>query len=167
VHDDEFKRHRAERQFMVTLYDVPADALIQAVAEQLEGELEPPEWAVYAKSGTGREFPPEQPDFWYVRAASMLRTVAKDGPVGVKRLATRYGSVKEGSSRYRMAPRHSTTGSRNQLRTMLQQLEEAGYLERPPDDEGRVVSAAGQSLLDGTAGAVLEDLDRPELERYA
>jgi len=167
LHDDDFKRNRAEPESMVTLYDVPADALIEALAEKLEGELEAPDWAVYAKSGAGREFPPEQADFWVVRAASVLRTVAKNGPVGVKRLATRYGSAKEGSSRYGMAPRHRTTGSRNQLRTILQQLEEAGYLERPPNDEGRVVSAEGQSLLDTTAGEVIEDLDRPELERYA
>ena len=152
---------------MVTLYDVPADALIEALAEKLEGELDEPDWAPYAKSGTGREFPPEQEDFWYVRAASVLRTVAKDGPVGVERLATRYGSAKEGTARFGVAPRHRTAGSRNQLRTMLQDLEEAGYLERPPNDEGRVISAAGQSLIDTTAGEVLEALDRPDLERYA
>ena len=152
---------------MVTLYDVPADALIEALAEKLVEELDEPDWARYAKSGEGREFPPEQEDFWYVRAASVLRTVAKDGPVGVERLATRYGSAKQGTDRYGVAPRHSTAGSRNQLRTMLQGLEEAGYLERPPNDEGRVVSAEGQSLLDSTAGEVLESLDRPELERYA
>ena len=152
---------------MVTLYDVPADALIDALAEKLEGELEEPDWAAFAKSGEGREFPPEQADFWHVRAASVLRTVAKDGPVGVERLANRYGSAKDGSNRYRVAPRHRTAGSRKVLRTMLQQLEEAGYLERPPNDEGRVVSADGRSLLDATAGEVLEALDRPELERYA
>lgn len=152
---------------MVTLYDVPADALLEALAEKLEGELDEPDWAPYATSGTGREFPPEQADYWYVRAASVLRTVAKDGPVGVERLANRYGSVKAGTARYGMKPRHRTAGSRKQLRTMLQQLEDAGYLERPPNDEGRVVSAAGRSLLDTTAGEVLESLDRPELERYA
>lgn len=152
---------------MVTLYDVPADAHIEAVAEKLEGELDEPDWAPYAKSGSGREFPPEQEDFWYVRAASVLRTVATDGPVGVERLATRYGGAKQGSTRYGMAPRHTTAGSRSVLRTMLQQLEAAGYLERPPNDEGRVVTAAGQSLLDTTAGEVLEALDRPDLERYA
>ena len=152
---------------MVTLYDVPADALIEALAETLEGELEEPDWAGYAKSGTGREFPPEQDDFWFVRAASVLRTVAINGPVGVERLATAYGGAKEGTDRYGAKPRHRTDASRKVLRTMLQQLEEAGYLERPPNDEGRVVSAEGRSLLDATAGEVLESLDRPDLERDA
>lgn len=151
---------------MVTLYDAPADALIEAVAAKLEAELEEPDWARVAKSGAGREFAPEQADFWFVRAASVLRTVAMNGPVGVERLATAYGSAKEGTARYGVAPRHRTAGSRKLLRTMLQQLESAGYLERPPNDEGRVVTAAGQSLLDETAGEVLESLDRPDLERY-
>lgn len=152
---------------MVTLYDVPAEALIEALAEKLEGELEEPDWARFAKSGTGREFPPEQADFWFVRAASVLRTVAINGPVGVERLATAYGSAKEGSARYGVAPRHRSDGSRKLLRRMLQQLEDAGYVERPPDDVGRQLSADGRSLLDETAGEVLESLDRPDLERYA
>ena len=152
---------------MVTLYDVPADALIEALAETLDDELEAPEWARFAKSGPDREFPAEREDFWAIRAASVLRTVAINGPVGVERLATAYGGGKAGSNRYGVAPRHRADGSRKVLRTLLQQLEDAGYLERPPNDEGRVVSAAGQSLLDTTAGQVLEDLDRPDLERYA
>ncbi|MFB6352463.1 MAG: 30S ribosomal protein S19e [Halobacteriales archaeon] len=152
---------------MVTLYDVPADALIEAVADELEGELAVPDWAAYAPSGADREFPPEQEDFWFVRAASVLRTVAINGPIGVERLATAYGGAKEGTARYGVKPRHRVDGSRKMLRTMLQQLEDAGYLERPPNDEGRVVSADGQSLLDATAGEVLDDLDRPDLERYA
>ncbi len=152
---------------MVTHYDVPAEALIEAVAGKLADEIDEPDWARYAKSGTDRQFPPDQDDFWFVRAASVLRTVAIDGPVGVERLATAYGGAKAGTNRYGVAPRHRTDASRKQLRTMLQQLEEAGYLERPPNDEGRVLSAAGQSLLDSTAGEVLESLDRPDLERYA
>lgn len=152
---------------MVTLYDVPADDLIEALADRLDDELEAPEWARYAKTGANREFPPDQQDFWHRRAASVLRTVAINGPIGVERLATAYGGGKAGSNRYRVAPRHRADGSRNLLRTMLQQLEDAGYLERPPNDEGRVVSPAGRSLLDTTAGEVLEALDRPDLERYA
>jgi len=152
---------------MVTLYDVPAEALIEAVAETLEGELEEPDWARFAKSGIGREFPPEQENYWYLRAAAVLRTVAIHAPVGVERLATAFGSAQKGTDRYGVGPRHRSDGSRKQLRVMLQQLEAAGYLERPPNGLGRVLSAEGQSLLDSTAGEVLTALDRPDLERYA
>ena len=151
---------------MVTLYDAPADALIEALAADLSDRIEAPDWATFVKSGSGREFPPEDEDFWYVRAASLLRRVAMDGPVGVDRLSTHYGSPKGGSNRYQVAPDHRTDAGENIIRTILQQLEEEGLIERPPNDEGRVVSAEGRSLLDTTAGAVIEDLDRPELERY-
>ena len=151
---------------MVTLYDAPADALIEAIAEDLSDRIEEPDWATFAKTGPDREFPPEQEDFWFVRAASVLRRVAIDGPVGVDRLSTHYGGPKGGSTRYRVAPNHRADGSEKVIRTILQQLEEADLIERPPNDEGRVVSAEGRSLLDSTAGEVISELDRPELERY-
>ena len=151
---------------MVTLFDAPADALIEALAADLEDRIDAPDWATYAKSGPDREFPPEEEDFWYVRAASVLRRVAIDGPVGVDRLSTHYGGTTGGSNRYRVAPNHRSDASEKVIRTILQQLEEAGLVERPPNDEGRVVSAEGRSLLDSTAGEVIADLDRPELERY-
>ncbi|PSP57405.1 30S ribosomal protein S19e [Halobacteriales archaeon QS_1_67_19] len=151
---------------MTTLYDVPADDLIEAVAADLEDRLEAPDWAEYAKTGEQRELPPEQEDFWARRAASLLRKVAIDGPVGVERLSTEYGSKKGGSNRYQVAPEHRADGSRNVIRTILQQLEDEGLIEQE-GGAGRIVSADGRSLLDDTAGEVMEDLDRPELERYA
>ncbi len=151
---------------MATMYDVPADALIEALAEELEDRLDEPEWAKFAKTGADRELPPEQDDFWAVRAASLLRKVADSGPVGVERLATEYGGSKDGSNRYRVAPDRRADGSRNAIRTILQQLEEEDLVETA-EGEGRRVTAEGQSLLDDTAGDVLEELDRPELERYA
>ncbi|OVE84915.1 30S ribosomal protein S19e [Natronolimnobius baerhuensis] len=151
---------------MATMYDVPADALIEALAEDLEERLDEPDWAQFAKAGVDRELPPEQEDFWAVRAASLLRKVADRGPVGVKRLATEYGGGKPGSNRYRVAPDKRVDGSRNLIRTILQQLEEEDLVETA-EGEGRRITADGRSLLDDTAGSVLEDLDRPELERYA
>ena len=151
---------------MATMYDVPADALIEALADELEDRLEEPEWEQFAKTGANRELPPEQENFWAVRAASLLRKVADSGPVGVQRLATEYGGAKRGSNRYQVAPASRADGSRNVIRTILQQLEEEGLVD-VADGEGRRVTAEGQSLLDETAGEVLEELDRPELEKYA
>lgn len=153
---------------MTTFYDVPAEDLIEAVAEELAEEeaITEPDWARYTKTGTGRELPPEQEDFWQRRAASLLRKVAIDGPVGVERLRTEYGGSKQGSTRYRVRPPNSTDGSGNVIRTALQQLEDAGFINIA-QGEGRKVSPDGMSLLDDTAGEVLQGLDRPELERYA
>jgi len=151
---------------MATLYDAPVDELIDELAADLEDRLDEPDWANYAKTGAGRELPPEQEDFWATRAASLLRKVAVDGPIGVKRLSSAYGSTTDGSNRYVVAPSKTTNGSRNIVRTILQQLEAEGLVEKQ-HDRGRVVTAEGRSLLDETAGDVIDDLDRPELERYA
>ena len=151
---------------MTTLFDVPAEDLIEAVAAEIEDELDEPEWVAYAKTGTGRELPPEQEEFWAHRAASLLRKVAVDGPVGVERLKTAYGDSANGTSRYRVRPPNRKEGSGNVVRTALQQLEEAGYVETNKG-RGRTVTGEGRALLDDTAEALIEELDRPELERYA
>ena len=151
---------------MVTLYDVPADALIEDVAERLEDRIEEADWMAYAKAGQTKELPPQQEDFWHVRAASLLRKVAMNGPVGVDRLSTEYGGRKRGSNRYVVSGKHADTGSKNIIRTILQQLEEEG-LVRTAQGEGRVVTDEGRSFLDNAAADVFESLDRPELERYA
>ncbi|MEF8830768.1 MAG: 30S ribosomal protein S19e [Halobacteriales archaeon] len=151
---------------MATLYDAPVDELLDELADRLRDDLEEPDWQAFAKSGEGRELAPQQDDFWFRRGASVLRKVAVDGPVGVERLTTEYGNAKQGSNRYRVAPRRRSDGSGSVIRTLLQQLEEAGYVQ-DTNGEGRRVTAEGRSLLDETAGDVIEQLDRPELQRYA
>jgi small subunit ribosomal protein S19e len=151
---------------MVTLYDVPVGDLLQAVAAKLEDRLEEPDWLEFAKTGESRELPPQQDDFWYVRGASLLRKVATNGPIGVERLSTEYGGRKQGSTRYRVAAEHRSDGSKKIIRTLLQQLEEED-LVTTAEGEGRRITPAGRSLLDETAGEVLEELDREDLQRYA
>ncbi|AAV47885.1 SSU ribosomal protein S19E [Haloarcula quadrata] len=153
---------------MATLYDVPPEELIEALTETLadEDDIEAPDWAEFTKTGVDRELPPEQEDFWTRRAASLLRKVAVDGPVGVNALRSEYGTSKQGTTRYRVRPHQKTKGSGNIIRTALQQLEDAGYVETSEND-GRRVTGDGRSLLDDTAGDLLTELDRPELERYA
>ncbi|MGM0591927.1 MAG: 30S ribosomal protein S19e [Halobacteriota archaeon] len=151
---------------MVTLYDVPADELISGLAAALEDRLEEPDWAAYTKTGASRELPPQQDDFWYVRAGSLLRKLSMNGPIGVDRLATEYGGRKRGSNRYRVAKASHENGSKNIIRTILQQLEEEGLVETAKG-EGRRITAEGQSFVDETAKEVFEQLDRPELQRYA
>jgi len=153
---------------MTTLYDAPAEELIEAVADRLaeEDAIAEPDWARFVKSGADRELPPEQEEFWTRRAASLLRKVAVDGPVGVGSLRTAYGDAVQGSNRYRVRPRSKGQASGKIIRTALQQLAEAGYVE-VAEGEGRTVTPEGQSFLDETAAEVLAELDDPALERYA
>jgi small subunit ribosomal protein S19e len=152
---------------MTTLHDAPAEEVIEALAERLADEdaIEEPDWLRYVKSGSDRELPPEQDAFWTRRTASLLRKVAIDGPVGVGSLKVEYGGAKQGSNRYRVRPRHSADGSGNIIRTALQQLADAGYVE-VAEGEGRTVTPDGQSLLDDVAHEVIESIDEPNLERY-
>ncbi|MFB6201495.1 MAG: 30S ribosomal protein S19e [Halorhabdus sp.] len=153
---------------MATLYDVPASDLIEAVADELASEdaIEAPDWMTVAKTGVGKELAPEQDDFWETRAASLLRKVAVEEPIGVGSLATAYGETTDGSNRYRVSPPKQADGSRNIIRTALQQLETAGYVQTA-EGEGRRITPEGRSLLDEVAEDVMADLDDPELERYA
>lgn len=151
---------------MATIHDVPADELIEELADRLAERIEEPDWAGYVKTGESRELPPEQDDFWHRRAGSLLRKVAMKEPIGVDRLSAEYGGQKQGSTRYRTAAEHSTTGSRKIVRVCLQQLEGEGLVSIA-EGEGRRVTPEGWSFLDETAEATLERLDRPELERYA
>jgi small subunit ribosomal protein S19e len=135
---------------MTTVYDVPADHIIRRVAEELKKrkEIVPPEWAAFAKTGVHKEMPPEDPDWWFTRAAAVLRRVYVDGPLGVERMRSFYGGKKNRGSR----PNAFRKGSGSILRKSLQQLEAAGLIIH--DKTGRKVSPAGMSFLDNLSHEV-------------
>jgi len=132
---------------MTTAKDVPAAKLIGAAKEKLKNieGVKPPEWMKFAKSGTHAYRPPEQQDFWYIRAASVLRRIYLDGPVGTSRLRTYYG----GRKRRGYKPAHFRRGSGNIVRKILLQLEAAGFVAKTP--RGRKITAKGQKFLDNAA----------------
>ena len=135
---------------MTTVYDVPADHIIRRVAEELKKrkEIVPPAWAAFAKTGVHKEMPPEDPDWWFIRAAAVLRRVYVDGPLGVERMRSFYGGKKNRGSR----PNAFRKGSGSILRKALQQLEAAGLIIH--DKTGRKVSPAGMSFLDNLSQEV-------------
>ena len=63
---------------MTTFHDVPADLLISDLSQRLADNdaISAPEWAEFVKTGTHRERPPTQSDWWYTRSAAVLRKVA-------------------------------------------------------------------------------------------
>ena len=151
---------------MTTIYDVPADKLIDAAARHLASvpEMRPPEWAAFVKTGVHREKPPVRKDWWHVRSAAVLRKVYMHGPIGTERLAAEFGGNRDGGS----APKHPRAGSRNIIRKSLQQLKAAGLVADEPKNKGKIITPKGQSLLDNTAHDVLKELvaKQPELGKY-
>ncbi|MFB6200254.1 MAG: 30S ribosomal protein S19e [Candidatus Nanohaloarchaea archaeon] len=131
---------------MVTVYDVKAEPLIKRVAKELEEEIEEPEWTDYVKTGVSKENPPQQDNWYYIRTAAILRKIYIDGPLGVSRLRTVYGDRKSDGH----APEHQGKASGKVIRTALQKLEEAGYLEEE-EGEGRKLTEEGQSFMDQQA----------------
>ena len=156
---------------MTTYYDVPADQLIASLAQSLHTyeEVFPPDWAAHVKTGGHRERPPVQEDWWYTRAAAVLRKVAIKGPIGANRISQKFGGPKNrGVKRNK-----SVAGSRNISRKILQQLRSAGLLEDSMNvagtvNFGKIVSPKGQSLLDEVAHSVRGQAEQryPDLVRY-
>lgn len=156
---------------MTTVYDVPADKLIARLAEELKKipEIKPPEWAPFVKTGVDRERAPEDPDWWYVRCASILRRIYIDGPVGIERLRTYYGG-KRRPGQYtgrRHGKAHFRKASGAIIRKALQQLEAAGLVEKV-EGKGRAITPKGRSLLDKLAHEIKKEVIKeiPRLARY-
>ncbi|MEA1992848.1 MAG: 30S ribosomal protein S19e [Euryarchaeota archaeon] len=134
---------------MTTVYDVQADKLIGKLKEELKSveEVSPPEWSKFVKTSSSRERRPDQEDWWYIRAASILRKVYMNGPLGVSRLRRVYGSKKNRGHK----PWRFRKASGAVIRNILQQLEKAGLVE---NDTGRVITPKGQSLLDNVSQSI-------------
>lgn len=132
---------------MTSALQAEPNQLIESMAEKLKEKeaINSPDWADYVKTGPNKERPPQQKDWWYQRCSSLLRKIYKKGPLGVERLRSAYG----GKRRRGHQTEHFWKASGKVIRTALQQLEEAGLLEKTED--GRKVTATGQSLLDNTA----------------
>ena len=119
-------------------------ALAEAL-KKLDG-FEKPEWVDYVKSGMSKERPPADDDFWFARAASILRQLYIKGVVGVGKLRTRYGSKKNRGGRRKKFFK----GSGKIIRVILQQAEVAGLVEKVNRmQHGRRLTVKGREFLDG------------------
>jgi small subunit ribosomal protein S19e len=132
---------------------VRPEALIRELARYLKENrlVTPPPWAMFVKTGVAKERPPQDPDWWYVRCASLLRRLYLKGPIGVSRLRREY------SDRHRVGhgKPHSAPASGNVIRKALQQLEAAGLVTKQ-DRKGRVLSEKGRKLVEDFCDRILK-----------
>ena len=137
---------------MVNVFDVKPEALIKKTSEVFmkEEAIKKPEWADFVKTSAARERLPVDPNWWYFRAASILRKMyVFDKPIGTNKLRNFYGGRKNRGHK----PEKFYRGSGKIIRVILQQLEKAGYV-KPVEKgvhKGRIITPKGKKLLDNLA----------------
>lgn len=150
---------------MVSTRDVPSDKLIGALAVQVKNlpGMKEPEWAHFVKTGSHAERPPSDADWWYTRAASLLRKLYIHGPVGLSYLVSTYG----GSKALKYSPKHHRDASGSPIRKLLQQLEQAELVAKTP--KGRVLTPKGRAMLDKASKEIFATISEADksLARYA
>jgi len=137
------------------IYDYPPQEYNLKLAEALKKipEIEEPEWVKFVKSGTSRERPIEDPDFWYKRTASILKQIYKNKVVGVNRLRTRYGGKKNRGSK----PEKFFKSGGKIIRKILQQTDKAGLTEIAKDIRGVRSKKPGRQLTE-TGKKLMEEI---------
>ncbi|MGA1975679.1 MAG: 40S ribosomal protein S19, partial [Conexivisphaerales archaeon] len=115
-------------------------------------------WAAYTKTGSQAERPPQNKDWWYVRAASIMRKLYLHGPIGLSDLRVEYGGLT--AVGYTLA-HHRDAGSSN-IRKIIAQLQAAGLLHKTT--KGRVVTAEGRRLLDKLSTEIFKDMTKENKE---
>ena len=132
----------------MAINDVNINKLIEDTAKKLKDvpEIQPPEWAPFVKTGIQKMRPPVDPDWWYMRAASVLRKINILGPVGVSKLRRKYGGKKNRG----FAAERTYLSAGNHLRKILQQLEKAGLAKQTVkgNHKGRIITPKGISILE-------------------
>ena len=119
------------------------EALAKALKES--GDFTIPEWVSFVKTGANKMRPNIDEDFWYKRAAAILRQIYIKKIVGVQRLRTRFGGRKNKG----VKPAHFVRAGGNIIRKILQQAEAAGLVEKSNSKKaGRQLTAKGKSFLE-------------------
>ena len=145
---------------MASLNNVPQGKLIEKTAEKLKQikDMEPPEWVNFARTGVHKQRPPQQKDWWYMRCAAILRTLATRGPIGVSKLRTKYG----GKQRRGHKPAKFAKGSGSVIRHALQHLVKAGLAETKEKEQrkGRIISKQGIKVLNDSAKDLFKEFPK-------
>jgi len=149
-----------------TPFNIPASIYIQRLAKHIKDNVDsvqPPPWSLVAKTSSHTPRQPEDPEWWFTRAASILRKIYIHGPIGIEQLRAEYGGRKrKGNIR-----EHAKKGGGSNIRKILQQLEAAGLIETSKN-KGRTITKDGRRTLDKLAAEIQKELEQkqPELKKY-
>lgn len=149
---------------MTKIYNIDPSELIEKTAEELKKieSIKPTPWAAFVRTGVSRERPPIKGDWWYVRAASILRKIYRFGPIGVSKLRTKYGGKKNRGVR----PEKFYKASGNIIRKIMQQLTKAELIKdaQKGGHKGKIITPKGISLLNKAADTGAVKREKPVKE---
>jgi small subunit ribosomal protein S19e len=111
----------------INVKDVCAERFVKAYAQHLkkEGKIRIPIWSEIVKTGQHKQLSPTDPDWFYIRTASIARSIYLR-PGGVGHLRHRFGGGKQRT----VAPLRHIQGSARIPRVIVQELEKLGVLEK-------------------------------------
>lgn len=128
------------------IQDVPAQELIELMADDFKTRVEQPIFVFTVKTGSHKERAPNNPDWWHIRMASILRRIHIEGNIGTQSLRTYYGGKRNRGVR----PHKFRKASGKVIRTCLQALEKEGLIKKFKK-EGRMLTPKGQKYLNAKA----------------
>lgn len=132
--------------------DVDQDKIVSQVALFLKksGKLKIPDNMDIVKTAKFKELAPNNPDWFYIRCASILRRLYHRSPAGVGAIKKIYG----GRQRNGVRPSHFCRADGSVARRAVQALEAIKMVEQHADG-GRKLSAQGQRDLDRIAAQII------------
>eukprot|EP00884_Botryococcus_braunii_P000378 jgi/Botrbrau1/10340/Bobra.0321s0015.1 len=134
--------------------DVPANEFIKAYAAHLKSndKIQLPSWVDLVKTGTHKELAPYDPDWYYIRAASLARKLYIRQNVGVGAFRRQYGGRNTQSG---TVPEHFAKAAGGLIRHILKQLEAVNLVEKGTSRKGgRRITPQGQRDLDLIAARI-------------
>lgn len=132
--------------------DVDQDKIVDGVATFLKksGKLKVPENMDIVKTAKFKDLAPMDPDWFYIRCASILRRLYHRSPAGIGAIKKIYG----GRQRKGVCPPHFCRADGCVARKAIQALENIKLVEKHPDG-GRKLSSQGQRDLDRIAAQIV------------
>ena len=131
---------------MASILDLRPSEAVKKISEALKGTITAPEWTKFVKTGHGKKNRPENKEWYRTRTASILRKIYVNGPIGTSKLRKAYTHKKNRGHK----PERTTIASGKIIRSAIQNLEKAGYVENVEKGvhKGRIVTSKGRSFLD-------------------
>lgn len=134
--------------------------LINRLAKEFKEKeiITKPDEFEFVKTSHAKENKPDNPDWFFIRAGSVLRKIYFKGTIGVQELRKLYSSPKNRG----VKPEKTVKASGKIIRNILQQLEKQGLVVKA--EGGRRMSSKGISFVDKLADELKPSL--PQISQY-